>query len=285
MDPDLRTAVEESLGQEVVHADGVGGGDTSTAHRVELDDGRRVFAKTLRDAPPDFFVTEATGLRWLRDAHALAVPEVLAVGDAPAFLVLEWIDAGAAQAGTEAEFGRGLARLHRSGAPTFGREDRRPTGSRSLPNDPAPDWATFYAERRLLPLADMAEEHGALDGGAVADLRGIAGRLDELQGPPEPPSRLHGDLWGGNRLIDTDGVSWLVDPAAFGGHREFDLAMMRLFGGFGRDVLETYHEEFPLADGWEDRVQLHQLAPLVVHAVKFGGGYRDAATEAIARYS
>jgi len=285
MDPGLRTAVEESLGHDVVRADGVGGGDTATAYRLELDDGRAVFAKTLRNAPHEFFVTEATGLRWLRQAGAVPVPDVLAVGDAPAFLVLEWIEPGAGDVPTEAGFGRDLAALHRSGAPVFGRQDRRPTGSRSLPNDPAPDWSSFYAERRLLPLAAMAEQAGALDGAAVAGLRRVADRLDQLVGPPEPPARLHGDLWGGNRMVDAAGRSWLVDPAAFGGHREFDLAMMRLFGGFGSEVYEAYQEAYPLADGWEDRVELHQLAPLVVHAVKFGGGYRGAATEAIARYA
>jgi fructosamine-3-kinase len=96
---------------------------------------------------------------------------------------------------------------------------------------------------------------------------------------------LHGDLWAGNRLVDERGRSWLVDPAAHGGHREFDLAMMRLFGGFGPDCFDAYAEATPLAAGWDERVALHQIAPLVVHAIKFGGGYVNGAITAIDRYT
>jgi fructosamine-3-kinase len=120
---------------------------------------------------------------------------------------------------------------------------------------------------------------------ALADLERLTGRLAEVGGPPEPPARLHGDLWAGNRLVDARGTSWLIDPAAHGGHREFDLAMMRLFGGFGEECFTAYADAAPLAAGWEDRVSLHQIAPLVVHAIKFGGGYGPAAVDAIARYT
>ena len=110
----------------------------------------------------------------------------------------------------------------------------------------------------------------------------MADRLPELGGPTEPPARLHGDLWAGNRLVGADGENWLIDPAAHGGHREFDLAMMRLFGGFGADCFAAYADVFPLADGWERRVPLHQLAPLAVHAIKFGGAYVGATQHALA---
>jgi fructosamine-3-kinase len=216
----------------------------------------------------------------------VAVPEVLVASDEPPLLALEWIDEArsAPAPAAEAAFGRALAALHLSGAPCFGREDRRSTGSRGLPNDPARSWAEFYADRRLLPLAAMAEREGALPERSVDDLRRVASRLDALLGPEEPPARLHGDLWAGNRLVDRHGTSWLIDPAAFGGHREFDLAMMRLFGGFGRECHEAYAEAAPLADGWQDRVALHQMAPLVVHAIKFGGGYVEAVADALSHY-
>jgi fructosamine-3-kinase len=211
---------------------------------------------------------------------------VLAVSDdAPAFLALEWVERGDANAATEVDFGRRLADLHRAGAPHFGREDRRTTGSRALPNEPVSTWSEFYAVNRLLPLARLAAESEALAPATIERLDMLAGRLDALGGPAEPPARLHGDLWGGNRLIGVGGRSWLIDPAAHGGHREFDLAMMRLFGGFGDDCFAVYDEAFPLADGWEERVALHQIAPLVVHAVKFGGGYVPAANAAIERYT
>ncbi len=281
----LRAAIEDALGAQVLGAVPVHGGDVARSYRLDVGDQRVVFAKTHADPPPEFFVTEAVGLRWLRDAQAVAVPEVLAVSDDPPFLVLEWIEVGGRAAGTEAALGRELAALHRAGAPSFGREDRRTTGSRGLPNDPADTWAEFFASRRLLPLADLAERSGSLPTSAISGLRRVAERLASLVGPEEPPARLHGDLWGGNRLVDVEGRNWLIDPACFGGHREFDLAMMRLFGGFGPEAYDAYADAFPLADGWEERTALHQIAPLVVHAIKFGGGYVSAASSAIATYT
>lgn len=280
MDPVLASAVSAALSADVVTMTRLGGGDVARSYRVSLDDGRTVFAKT-HDAPPaGFFTTEATGLRWLRDSDALAVPEVLAVGDEPAMLVLEWIEESSRAASDEAAFGRALAALHRAGAPSFGREDRRPTGSRSLPNDPCDTWAEFFATRRLLPLVRLARDTDTLDTEVCGWIERIAAGLSGVGAADEPPARLHGDLWAGNRVVDRSGRSWLIDPAAHGGHREFDLAMMRLFGGFGPEAFAAYDDVVPLADGWVDRVHLHQLAPLAVHAIKFGGGYRDATRRA-----
>ncbi len=261
----------------------VSGGDVSDAFDTRLGDGRRVFVKTHADPPENFFGTEAAGLDWLRDSGAVRVPAVLAHGDEPSFLVLEWIDEGEPGPDTEATLGRQLADLHRVGAPAFGREDRRTTGSRGLPNDPCDTWVEFYATRRLIPLARMARDEGALEASTVRAIDRVIDRLDDLGGDPEPPARLHGDLWAGNRLVDVDGDSWLIDPAAHGGHREFDLAMMELFGGFGEACFAEYRSASPLADGWRDRVPLHQLAPLVVHAIKFGGGYVAAVDRALGR--
>jgi fructosamine-3-kinase len=281
----LQAAIETALSARVVRSARVHGGDVAVAYAVDLDDNRRVFAKTHPQAPPNFFTTEAAGLAWLRAAGAVAVPEVLAVSDdAPNRLVLEWIDEGHARATTEHDLGVALAQLHLAGAPCFGREDRRSTGSRGLPNEPASTWAEFYARNRLLPLARMARDGKVLPDATIDDLVDLAGRLDEFGAADEPPARLHGDLWAGNRLVDTSGRSWLIDPAAHGGHREFDLAMMRLFGGFGRECFAAYEDVYPLAPGAESRVALHQIAPLVVHAIKFGGGYVSAAIGAISRY-
>ncbi len=261
----------------------VSGGDVSDAYDTTLGDGRRVFVKTHADPPEGFFSTEAAGLAWLREAEAVLVPAVLAVGDDPAFLVLEWIDEGDPRPDTEAVFGSSLARLHSTGAATFGREDRRTTGSRGLPNEPCETWVEFYATQRLIPLARLARDQGALEASTVRAIDRVSDRLDDLGGDPEPPARLHGDLWTGNRLVDDSGQSWLIDPAAHGGHREFDLAMMRLFGGFGDACFADYAAATPLAGGWEERVPLHQLAPLIVHAVKFGGGYVPAVERALGR--
>jgi fructosamine-3-kinase len=278
---DLASAVTVLLDRDVARMTALGGGDVADAFRVTLADGGTVFAKTHPTAPPGFFTTEAAGLDWLGEARAVPVPGVLAVSDDPPVLVLGWIEPGSPGPSSEADFGRALAALHGSGAPSFGREDRRTTGSRRLPNDPYPTWAEAYARNRLLPLARLAADAGALPPRATADLETVARLLPELGGPPEPPARLHGDLWAGNRLIGAGGASWLIDPAAHGGHREFDLAMMRLFGGFGEACFSAYAEADPPADGWEARVPLHQLAPLAVHAIKFGGGYGPATQQAL----
>ena len=279
----LDRSLAEALGAPVAQRARLGGGDVAEAFRVELGDGRTVFAKTHRRPPAGFFTTEAWGLGWLRDAGALPVPEVLAVSDGPtAFLALEWVDEGGrASPAREAAFGRSLAELHRAGAPCFGREDGRTTGSRALPNDPCDTWVEFFGERRLRVLARMATDQSALPARTLAKLARVVDRLADLGGPPEPAARLHGDLWAGNRLVARDGTSWLIDPACHGGHREYDLAMMRLFGGFGPECFAGYADAWPLADGWEQRVPLHQLAPLVVHAVKFGGGYVPATDRAL----
>jgi fructosamine-3-kinase len=278
----LSTHVAQALDVSVVNMVPLGGGDVADAYRVILGDGHTVFAKTKVDAVAGFFTTEAAGLAWLRSADAVAVPEVLAVSDDPPLLVQEWIEPGYTSSTTEVDLGRGLAALHNAGAPSFGREDRCSTGSRGLPNEPTATWAEFYAGQRLVPLARLARDGGALPESAVADLESVASRIDTLVGPSEPPSRLHGDLWGGNRLVGAGGVSWLIDPATFGGHREFDLSMMRLFGGFGVDCYRSYAEVGPLADDWEQRIPLHQLAPLVVHSIKFGGPYVAATQQALA---
>ncbi len=290
MDAALRGALETALDAAIVSSTRIHGGDVAIAFRVELAGGRRVFAKTHAAPPPRMFTTEAASLAWLRAAGEVLVPEVLAVADPaenkgrqPALLALEWVEQGDGRTGSEEAFGAALARLHLAGSPCFGREDARPTGSRSLPNDPCTTWAEFYRERRLLPLARLARDSAALPARAVLDLEAVAGRLEVVGAAHEAPARLHGDLWGGNRIVDTNGRSWLIDPSAHGGHREYDLAMMRLFGGFGPACFEAYAEVSPLAEGWRERVPLHQLAPLVVHAIKFGGGYVGAAQAAIAR--
>ena len=265
----------------------VHGGDTAAAYRVGLDDGTTLFAKTHPSPPVGFFTTEAWGLNWLRDTGTVSVPAVVAVSDgaadAPAFLALEWIDQGRPRSGTEPEFGRSLALLHDAGADCFGRSDRRTTGSLGLPNEPCESWSSFLAGNRFVPLARIARDRRSLPDSVIADLERLAATLDSHD-DGAPPSRLHGDLWAGNRIVGADGRSWLIDPACHGGHREFDLAMMRLFGGFGTDCFDAYAEVHPLTAGWRDRILLHQIAPLVVHAIKFGGSYVSAAADAIGRY-
>ena len=281
----LAAAVGAALGAEVAGAEAVHGGSINRALRLTLADGRAAFVKHHPDAPPGVFRAEADGLAWLAEAGALRTPDVLAVADGddgPRFLALEWIAPGPPD--PEA-FGRGLAGLHRAGAPAFGWDRDNFIGPLPQRNDPVPGgWPEFYAARRLLPMAEQAVAAGALDARFMADLERLRARLPDLAGDPEPPARLHGDLWGGNAILGAEGGPAVVDPAVHGGHREVDLAMMRLFGGFPAAAFAAYAEAFPLGPGHADRVDLWQLYPLLVHVVLFGGGYAGQARRALARY-
>lgn len=286
MDAGVLAAVQGRLGVPVRRARRLGGGDINDAFSLELADGRRVFAKCNAHAARDMFPAEARGLRWLAAAGALAVPEVLAVSDPgePAFLVLEFLEPGARVRDFDERLGRGLAVLHRFGAPTFGLDHDNFIGSLPQQNQPAADWPTFYAERRLRPLARRALESGRLSVATGRRFESLDAHLSELVGEPEPPARLHGDLWGGNLHTTTAGAPALIDPAVYGGHREIDLAMMRLFGGFGGRVFDAYREAYPLSAGYEERIALYQLYPLLVHVNLFGGGYAGSVESALRRY-
>lgn len=295
-------AVATALGSEVTDLRPVAGGDLNDAYAARLADGRVTFVKTSADALPGAYTAEAAGLRWIASAKgAPPVPEVLAVVDPPEpmrtsrLLVLSWIDRGPIDhgrlsgAGAEA-LGQGLAALHRAGATGYGTDaPGAPAGLRigplHLPAGSAETWAEAYATLRLRPLAHRAASSRRLSPEGLTAIERVCERLPELAGPAEPPARLHGDLWGGNILADPDGVAYLVDPAAYGGHREIDLAMLRLFGGPDERCFSAYHEAFPLADGHRERVELWQLFPLLVHAVLFGGHYGERAATVARRYT
>lgn len=263
----------------------VAGGCIARAYQVQTDEGT-LFAKTHHDPAPLMFEREAAGLRALRD-HAtedIAVPRVLR--ESPFGLLLEWVEPGAPSAVTERDLGIGLAGLHRATNDTFGGVDSGSLGylgSVEVDLTPTTSWPQAYAERRLLPLTEQAVRLGRLDPAARALLESLLPRAGELCGPDEPPALLHGDLWAGNRLVGVGGTNWLIDPAASWGHRELDLAMMSLFGGFGADCFTAYHHAYPLADGWRERQPWYQLQPLLVHAILFGGHYGDAALAAMRR--
>jgi len=279
-----QSAAELQLGSKINAKRQLGGGDFAESYQASLEDGRTVFVKTHKNPPPGFFTTEAAGLTWLRASNTVNVPDVLAVSDEPPFLALEWVDLGSPDAQTERLFGEQLAQMHALPFECFGRPDGATTGSQAVPNDACSNWPEFYSERRLLPLCNMASKNGALSNKCISNIETLSGKLSEFGASDEHPSLLHGDLWAGNRVVDTEAQSWLIDPAVHGGHREFDLSMMQLFGGYGHDCIEAYQAHFPLQDGWQDRVALHQLAPLIVHAIKFGGSYRAATQNAVSQY-
>ncbi|MCD2190728.1 fructosamine kinase family protein [Actinomycetospora soli] len=262
----------EVLGRTVVSTRSLGSVEVCT-----LDDGREVVVKRGDVA------AEAAGLRWLAEPGVVAVPEVLDADEA--VLVTTLVPAGPASRPAAEAFGRELAALHAAGAPAFGAP---PPGGpadawigeapmRNEPHDgPDGSWLDWYLADRVQPYLRTAVDRGALSASAAARIEGAT----TDPGPAEPPARLHGDLWSGNVLWSDR--AWLIDPAAHGGHRETDLAMLALFGCPHLDtVLAAYDEAAPLADGWRYRVGLHQLFPLLVHAALFGGGYGDAALRAV----
>lgn len=264
--------VEQLLGTAVVSTTPVAGGDICTATKVRLSDGRNAFVKTRHHAPADFFATEAAGLDWLRAAGGAAVPEVLAV--AADCLVLTWVEPGRPSADAAESFGRALAATHGAGAASLGADHNGYIGTLPLNNTPAEGWAEFWATRRVLPYLRLALDRAAISADDTRAVEQVLGRLPDLAGEAEPVSRLHGDLWSGNLVWGADGSAYLIDPAAHGGHRETDLAMLALFGAphLSR-LLDAYDEAAPLQAGWQDRAALHQLHPLLVHAALFGGGY------------
>jgi fructosamine-3-kinase len=247
------------------------------------------------------FAAEANGLRWLAEAAAVPVPAVLAVG--PSALVISMITPQRATPEAAFGFGTDLARLHAAGADAFGapwpgfiaslpldnaalaRGDNPPGPPAGLAREddlpgpaagtPGQDWPEWYADRRLLPYLRRAVDAGALRAEDGRLVEAVIDRIGSLAGPAEPPSRIHGDCWAGN-VLWSGGRGWLIDPAAHGGHRETDLAMLALFGAPSLDrILAGYNDTVPLAPGWRSRVPLHQLHPLLVHACLFGASYRE----------
>jgi fructosamine-3-kinase len=285
MSPELRAALERRLGTGILRATKLGGGDINDAFEVALGDKRTVFVKTHPNPPNGMFDAEARGLRWLAEAGAVRVPRVLAVSDSrPAYLALELVRRAKRRPDFDEELGRSLAALHAFGASAFGLDHDNFIGRLPQTNTIAEDWATFYWVARLEPQLRLATDRGLIDGATRSRLEALGRQLPVLVGPAEPPSRLHGDLWGGNLHVDESGRPCLIDPAVYGGHREVDLAMMRLFGGFGDRVFAAYEEAWPLAAGARNRVQLYQLYPLLVHVNLFGGSYVGSVQRALRSY-
>ena len=257
---------------EVANTQPVAGGDICRAWRGTTS-GHEVFAKTLADAPAGLFAAEARGLDLLRVDGGPPIPEVIAVSDDG--LVLRWVAPASPSPAVARDFGRRLAAMHTAWLPSFGLEHDGFIGPLPLPNATAASWPTYYVERRLRPFMS------ALSTAERAAVEEVCSRIDEIAGPAEPPARIHGDLWSGN-VLWARSSAWLVDASsAHGGHRETDLAMLALFGvPYFDEILSGYCEIAQLAQGWRDRVPLHQLHPLLVHATLFGGGYGARAAAA-----
>lgn len=253
----------------------LGGGSINEACMVEIG-GRNYFVKwNNKNLYPGMFAAEAHGLQLLASTQTLRVPGLIAEDNSGSwsYLLLEYIQTGFPDAAAWEQFGAKLAALHRNTSPFFGLDRDNYIGS--LPQTNAPSyasWPEFFVECRLRPQLQLAVRKGLLNSALQKQFETLFAKMEKLF-PLESPSLLHGDLWSGNYLFSARGEAFLIDPAVYYGHREMDLAMSLLFGGFDRRFYQAYHEAWPLEPGWRERVDLCNLYPLMVHVNLFGSGY------------
>lgn len=280
--PDIADALSAQLSVkiQIKDAERVHGGDINETWRLRTNAGEW-FLK-LNDARryPDMFLREQDGLEELRQTGHINVPKPVCYGKAGnrAFLVTEYVEKGTASPDFWESFAASIAKLHQQTQPYFGLRAANYIGSIKQYNTPYSTWPVFYAFNRLMPLGRMAYDQRRLDKQMMLQLETLCKKLPQLF-PDEPPALLHGDLWSGNFLVGANGKAYIFDPAVYYGHREMDLAMTRLFGGFDTRFYYTYHAIRPLEAGWQQRIGLCQLYPLLVHLVLFGGNYYNDVKE------
>lgn len=262
------------------------GGDISSAYSVS-DEGNRYFLKVNEAATyPGMFAQEASGLDALRNKTNLIIPQVwkYGVSDGQQYLLLEYLDRGAPAKNFWEDFGRALAEMHQWEQPSFGWHEDNYIGSLPQVNTKCEEWSSFFGKWRLMPLVMQLYKAGAFSQADIARAERLSDRAKQLF-PKEPPSLLHGDLWSGNYLITSKGRAAIFDPAVYCGHREMDIGMTLLFGGFDARFYDAYQEVYPLAAGWKERIPLAQLYPLLVHAILFGGHYIESARSILQKYT
>ena len=263
----------------------VGGGDISASRLLRSERGSFFLKYHTGPEALSLLTTEAQGLNLLRGRSPIRIPEVLAQGtsNSTAYLLLEYVDSGWANNPFWESFGSALAQLHRNTAPRFGLDFDNFIGTLPQANAFTGNWPEFFRLRRLSPQARMAREKGLLNAGDMVHLERLYARLPDLF-PPEEPALIHGDLWSGNYLVSATQEPVLFDPSVSWSHREMDLAMSRLFGGFDWRFYRSYEETYPLSPGFDDRLPLLQLYYLLVHLNLFGQGYVQAVRQILNKF-
>ena len=265
------------------------GGCIADSRKLVMNSGRVFFLKQVRDGNLGTFESEVRGLEELRKAGAVLVPEVVAHG--LDYMLLEWIEEGKESADScMEELGFQFAKLHYFSGEIFGFPEDNYLGDSPQSNSPSKNgsinWPTFYVENRLQFQASLAVKNGYTNPELQNLLELLYNKIPELlSGTEDKPSLLHGDLWSGNYLIDKNGRSWLIDPAVYYGHREADLAMTSLFGGFSKTFYSAYESAFPLVPGYAEREPLYQLYHLLNHLNLFGNGYYRQVISILKRYA
>jgi protein-ribulosamine 3-kinase len=252
----------------------LGGGCINNAAKVSTTVGVFFVKYNTAASYPQMFALEANGLQLLRDADEIRVPEVIHYDTAEnfSFLLLEFITSENRVHHFWSIFGRALASLHKHTNSFFGLDHDNFIGSLSQRNRLHKDWTGFFVTERLEPMVKQARDKGEISTHLVNQFECLYNKLSGYL-PEEKPALLHGDLWSGNYMVDDKGDPCLIDPAVYFGHREMDLAMTRLFGGFSPQFYESYNHAFTLEKGWEERLDIMNLYPLMVHVNLFGGGY------------
>lgn len=263
----------------------VSGGSINSSYKLKA--GNELFFVKLNSLEkyPQLCFTEAEGLKLIGQTGAVYVPKVIAHGAAgnEQFLLMEWIDGGKNNAEAQSELGRQLAELHRHSNDKFGLEYNNYMGSLTQVNTFHSSWTDFYIAQRLQPQLKTAVDTGLLGLSLIKDFEKLYVQLDKLY-PKEKPALVHGDLWSGNYMVAASGRPVLIDPAVSYSHREVDIAMTALFGGFDIAFYRSYQEVYPLEKGWEERLDLWNLYPLLVHVNLFGKGYLGRLRSALERY-
>lgn len=267
----------------------VSGGCINETNILKTTDGQRYFVKSHSSAPTDMFAAESAGLSAIADTNTIAVPQVIAEGKGSSgegFLILETIECGKRSRDFFETFGHQLANLHRAGSSEqFGFSTDNFLGSTAQPNPWTDNWTEFWAESRLGFQLRLATRNG--QGGQKLQTLGkkLIDRLEALIGiPDEPPGLIHGDLWSGNFMVGSEGQPVLIDPAVYYGSREAEFGMTTLFGGFPSEFYDAYLETWPLADGWETRVEIYRLYHLLNHLNLFGSSYLGGCLEILEKY-
>ena len=254
----------------------VSGGCINNAIKLETNKGD-FFAKCNTNAKSDMFQIEHDGLKILKDTNAICIPDMIAFENN--FLILEFIPSSNPAACFWENFGRNLAKIHQQTDKKFGLDFNNYIGSLPQSNTQYKNWVDFFIQNRLLAQLDM----GNYSPSVKQDFEKLFAKLPNIF-PPNPPSLLHGDLWNGNFLVKDKETPVLIDPAIYFGNREMDIAMCKLFGGFHADFYASYNEEFPLESDWEERINLCNLYPLLVHVNLFGGGYLNQVKNILSYY-
>ena len=285
---DVQEVVRPHLDGAIEQYERLGGGCIANAGRLDTAS-EILFLKWSRDDVAHTFPPEAEGLRALRKAEApLFIPEVVAVqnrsGDQPGFLLTDWIATGPEPSGFWEAFGRALASMHRHAADRYGLGTDNFIGRLPQQNSWMDDWPAFFRERRLAPQVEMARERGRWQPEWDGSLENLYRRLDELLPAAPEASVLHGDLWNGNFMVTDGEQPALFDPAAYYGHREADLAMTRLFGGFDQRFYDAYREAWPLEPGFDKRMEVYNLYHLINHLNHFGSSYAGRVGRILKRY-